>query len=67
MTDHALWLLGLVSGVLAAAIGIIASYLDRKASIWPTAQQRFYLHMASYVILSLSIVSFIIRGLLIPS
>ena len=66
-TDNFLWWFTLVTGVGAAALAICATVLDRRRDSRPTRSQRFALHIASYVLLSVSVLGFIIRGLIQPT
>ncbi|MGE3147483.1 MAG: hypothetical protein AB7K04_00255 [Pseudorhodoplanes sp.] len=54
------------TGILAAGVSVIATLLDRRESAWPSRHQRFLLHIAGYSLMSLSILSFAVRGLLNP-
>lgn len=53
-----------ITGGVAAALSLIVTVLDRKQAQWPTRIQRFRLHIASYVFLTISIMGFVLRGLL---
>lgn len=64
--DERLWWLMVATGVLAAGVSVTATLLDRCESAWPSRHQRFLLHIASYFLMSLSILSFIVRGLVNP-
>lgn len=61
--DNALWWLMVGTGVAAAALSIAASWFDRRGGTRPTRRERFLMHMASYVLLSVSILVFAARGL----
>jgi len=62
--DGALWWLMVATGVAAAALSIAAGWFDRRGGSRPTSRQRFLMHMASYALLSVSILVFAARGLL---
>ncbi|MGE3992370.1 hypothetical protein [Pseudorhodoplanes sp.] len=64
--DQRLWWLMVATGILAAGVSVIATLLDRRESAWPSRHQRFLLHIAGYSLMSLSILSFAVRGLLNP-
>ena len=49
-----------------AMLSITATMLDWRKSDWPTRQQRFRMHIASYCFLTVSILAFVMRGLLTP-
>jgi len=66
-TDNFLWWFTLVTGVGAAALSICASILDPRRKPRPMPGRRFALHIASYVLLSVSILGFIVRGLILPT
>jgi hypothetical protein len=53
----------IATGVAAAALSIAASLLDRRGGSRPTPRARFLMHMASYVLWSVSILVFVARGL----
>jgi hypothetical protein len=65
--ESALWWVMLASGLTAAALSIATTALDRGKAAWPTHRQRFQMHLASYGLLTISIVAFILRGLLQPT
>jgi hypothetical protein len=64
--EAALWWIMLTSAVIGAMLSIMATMLDRRKSDWPTRQQRFRMHIASYCFLTFSILAFVMRGLLTP-
>jgi hypothetical protein len=47
-------------------ISITATMLDWRKSDWLARQQRFRMHIASYCFLTVSILAFVMRGLLTP-
>ena len=65
--DTYLWWLMVVTGIAAAALSLCATLLDRRPAATPTSEQRFKLHIASYVLMSVSILTFIFRELILPS
>lgn len=64
--DTVLWWIMLVTGCAAAVLSLIAAALGRRNDADATAPQRFRLNMASYALLSVSILSFVARGFLLP-
>lgn len=64
--DETLWWATLSSGFVAAALSIATSVLDRRQVEWPTEKQRFLMHILSYGLLSVSILGFVLRGMLAP-
>jgi hypothetical protein len=66
-TDNFLWWFTLVTGVGAAALSICATVLDRWLKARSKPGRGFALHIASYVLLSVSILGFIFRGLIVPT
>ena len=66
-TDNFLWWFTLMTGVGAAAVSIFATILDRRPTRRTAPGQWFSLHIASYVLLSASILGFIVRGLILPT
>jgi hypothetical protein len=65
--EHLLWWTMVCTGVVAAILSIATNILDRLQKVWLTKQQRFFLHIASYSILTISILTFVLRGLLTPA
>jgi hypothetical protein len=65
--DETLWWATLSLGVAAAALSIATSVLDRRHVEWPTDHQRFLMHLLSYGLLSVSILGFVLRGLVAPA
>jgi hypothetical protein len=64
--EAALWWIMLTAAAMAAMLSIAATILDRRKSYWPTRQQRFRMHIASYCFLTISVLAFVMRGLLTP-
>lgn len=54
------------AGIAAALLSLGTGYIGRSLAGWVTDRQRFLLHMLSYVLLTISIVAFILRGLTSP-
>jgi hypothetical protein len=52
---------------MAAVLSITTNLLDRQKAAWPTRQQRFLMHMVSYGFLTISVLVFVVRGLLSPT
>ena len=65
--DTLLWWMMLSTGVIAAVLSIATNMLDRRKSAWPTRRQRFSMHVVSYGFLTISILLFVVRGLLSPT
>jgi hypothetical protein len=61
-----LWWVMLTAAAIAATLSIAATILDRRKPCWPTRQQRFRMHIASYCCLTISVLAFVMRGLLTP-
>jgi hypothetical protein len=61
-----LWWGMLSTGVAAALLSIVASALDREGVPWPGRRGRFVMHVASYALMSASMLLFAMRGLLTP-
>jgi hypothetical protein len=61
--DHVLWLAMIASGIAAAGVSIAATCIDRRTG---RQGQRvaFFLHIASYILMSISILMFALRGLI---
>lgn len=62
--DQYLWWITLITGCSAAVLSLWVTSLDRRQVDWPTRAQRFKMHIAAYVILSISVLAFVARGLL---
>jgi hypothetical protein len=65
-TDSFLWWFTLIAGLGAAGISVGTSVLNRS-KMRPTSSQAFVLHIVSCILLSLSILGFIVRGLVLPT
>ena len=64
--EAALWWVMLMTAGMAAMLSIGATILVRRKPCWPTHEQRFCMHVASYCFLTISILAFVMRGLLMP-
>ncbi|MGB6538109.1 MAG: hypothetical protein WBF58_19335 [Xanthobacteraceae bacterium] len=62
-----LWWAMLTTGVAAAIISIVTGAFDRRRVDWPNARQRQLLHIVSYGFMTLSILAFVLRGLIAPA
>jgi hypothetical protein len=65
--ESVLWWTMLSTGVGAALISVVTNTLDRSKRGWPVKHQRFWLHVASYGLLSVSVLTFVLRGLINPA
>ncbi|MEX2129595.1 MAG: hypothetical protein WD871_15330 [Xanthobacteraceae bacterium] len=65
--DNVLWWFMVSTAFSAAGISIGAAILDRRATDWPGRNARFLLHMFSYLLMTISVSIFILRGLLLSS
>ncbi len=64
--DSPLWWAMLVTAAIAAGLSIATNVLDRRNPSLPTRRQRLLLHIASYGFMTISILAFVVRGLLAP-
>jgi hypothetical protein len=64
--EPVLWWVMLATAVSAAGLSIVTAMLDRQKADEPTRRRRFCMHLASYCLLSISILVFVLRGLLAP-
>lgn len=64
--DDVLWWLMLGTAIAAAAISVTTSVLDRHDSVWPGRRERYLLHMLGYLLMGLSMLIFVLRGILAP-
>ena len=62
--DPILWWVMLGTGITAAILSLVATILDRTDSVWPGRQARYLLHMAGYIFMTISVLTFVIRGLI---
>jgi hypothetical protein len=62
-----LWWMMLSTGAIAAVLSIATNILDRRKAAWPTRQQRFLMHVVSYGFLTISVLVFVMRGLVSPT
>lgn len=65
--ESVLWWTMLATGVAAALISIATNALDRLKQEWSAKHQRFWLHVVSYGLLSVSVLAFVLRGLINPA
>ena len=65
--DNFLWWFTLVTGIGAAALSICTTILDRRPKSRSTPSRRLALDIATYILLSVSILGFIVRGLVLPT
>jgi hypothetical protein len=65
--EYLLWWTMVGTGIVAAALSVATSIFDRSRNVWLTNQRRFFLHIASYGFLTISILTFVLRGLLTPA
>ena len=61
-----LWWLMVTSGCAAAGLSLYTSALGLRREASEESQKRYRLNMVSYVLLSVSIMSFVVRGLMLP-
>ncbi len=64
--DASLWWVMVLTGCAAAALGLVATALGQRRDAEATSTRRYQLTIASYVLLSVSILTFAARGLLLP-
>lgn len=62
-----LWWIMLITGVAGGVVGIASSVVDRRRADWPNARQRLVLYISSYALMTLSILAFVLRGLIAPA
>ena len=63
-TDEILWWSMVCTAIAAAMFSLGAAVLDRRAAERPGRASRFWLHMTGYVLMSISILIFVLRGVL---
>lgn len=61
-----LWWAMVTTGVAGAVISIVTGVFDRRRAAWPSARRRLVLHILSYGFMTLSILAFVLRGLIAP-
>jgi predicted membrane channel-forming protein YqfA (hemolysin III family) len=66
LSDDILWWVMISVAIAAAGLSIAMSVLDRRASPTPGRRTRFLMHMVSYVLMTGSVLIFVLRGLLAP-
>lgn len=62
-----LWWTMLMTGMAGATISVVTGVFDRRCADWPNARQRLLLHIVSYGFMTLSILGFVLRGLIAPA
>jgi hypothetical protein len=62
--DEVLWWSMVGTAVAAAGISIAGTVLDRRAAERPGRNTRFWMHIAGYILMSISILIFALRGIL---
>jgi hypothetical protein len=62
--DEVLWWSMVGTAATAASISVAATVLDRRAAERPRRNIRFWMHIAGYVFMSISILIFALRGIL---
>jgi hypothetical protein len=63
--DDVLWWMMVGTAIVAAALSFVAAFLDRRATA--DRKVRFSVHMLSYIVLTISVLIFVLRGLLAPT
>jgi hypothetical protein len=66
LSDDILWWVMVGAAIAAAALSVAMSVLDRRVSPTPGRRARFLIHMASYALMTGSMLIFVLRGLLAP-
>ena len=62
--DTQLWWIMLGAGMAAVVVSLGTSYIGYKQAGSISARQRFLLHMLSYILLTVSVLAFVVRGLI---
>ncbi len=65
-SDDVLWWIMVTIAVMAAGLSVMTNVLDRRDSLTPDRRTRFLMHIVSYVLMTVSILIFVLRGLLGP-
>jgi hypothetical protein len=65
--ESVLWWTMLSTGISAALVSVGASTVDWSKRGWPRKHQRFWLHVTSYGLFSMSVLAFVLRGLINPA
>lgn len=63
--DNLLWWLMIGTAVVAAALSFAAAVLDRRPAV--DRKVGFLVHMSSYIVLTISVLIFVLRGFLTPA
>lgn len=64
MTDLELWWITLVAAVTAGIVSVTTSLLAKRRASWLTPRRRVMLELVSYAIMSVSVLTFVARGLM---
>jgi len=65
-SDDVLWWVMVSVAISAAGLSITTSVLDRRDSRTPGRRARFLMHIVSYALMTVSVLIFVLRGLLGP-
>jgi hypothetical protein len=65
-SDDVLWWFMVSIAVAAAGLSVTTSVLDRRASRTPGRRAPFLMHIVSYALMTVSVLIFVLRGLLGP-
>ena len=65
-SDDTLWWVMVSIASAAAGLSITTNILDRRDSRTPSRRTRFLMHIVSYALMTLSVLIFVLRGLLGP-
>jgi F0F1-type ATP synthase membrane subunit c/vacuolar-type H+-ATPase subunit K len=64
--DNRLWWITLAAGIAAVVVSVATGYIGRKLTGQTTERTRLKLHLLSYILLTVSVVAFVMRGLIAP-
>ena len=65
-SDDVLWWVMVSIAVVAAGLSVMTNVLDRRDSRIPGRRMRFLMHLVSYALMTVSVLIFVLRGLLGP-
>jgi hypothetical protein len=65
--DNVLWWAMVGTALAAAVVSVVATVLDRRAIDESNRKLRFSLHMTGYIMMSISVLFFVFRGLFSPA
>ena len=65
-SDDVLWWVMVSIAVVAAWLSVMTNVLDRRDSRIPDRRMRFLMHLVSYALMTVSVLIFVLRGLLGP-